>query len=130
MAHPNEDLMLDGFEAFATGDMETLMALWTDDVVWHSPGRSPLAGDYSGAQELMGLFAQVFERSGGTYRNELLGISADDSIGFALATGKAERDGKSLDSPAVWVFRFQGQKVAEIWFHPYDLYASDEFWND
>ena len=94
------------------------------------PGPGPLAGDYAGVEEVAGLFAQVFERSGGTYRNELVGISADDTIGFALAIGRAERDGKTLEAPGVFVFRFRGDRVSEVWLHPYDLYASDEFWSD
>ena len=43
MAHPNEDLLRRGYDAFGTGDMETLAALLADDIVWHFPAatRSP-----------------------------------------------------------------------------------------
>ena len=45
MAHPNEDLVREGFAAFGRGDMDTLRKqLWTDDIRWHVPGRSPFAG--------------------------------------------------------------------------------------
>ena len=33
MAHQNEDLLRQGFEAFSKGDMEGVAALFADDVV-------------------------------------------------------------------------------------------------
>jgi hypothetical protein len=36
MAHPNEELVRRGYEAFATGDMETLRELLDPEIVWHS----------------------------------------------------------------------------------------------
>ena len=47
LAHPNEDLVRRGYEAFATGDMATLNEFFADDVVWHAPGRNELAGTFS-----------------------------------------------------------------------------------
>ena len=44
--HPNGELIRSGFEAFAKGDMDTVGALFDDDLVWHSAGTSVLAGDY------------------------------------------------------------------------------------
>ena len=35
-------------KAAHTGDMETLAEMIADDVVWHSPGRSQIAGDFHG----------------------------------------------------------------------------------
>jgi ketosteroid isomerase-like protein len=39
MAHANEELLRQGYEAFSKGDMEALAALFAHDVVWHTPGR-------------------------------------------------------------------------------------------
>ena len=65
MAHPNEDLVRRGFAAFGTGDMATLGELFADDIVWHIGGRSPIAGDYKGKDEVFGFFAQLAQRAGG-----------------------------------------------------------------
>jgi ketosteroid isomerase-like protein len=44
MAHPNEELVRRGFDAFSKGDVDTLRALFDPDAVWHVPGRSPPLG--------------------------------------------------------------------------------------
>jgi ketosteroid isomerase-like protein len=39
MAHPNEDLLRRGYQAFSTGDMDTVLSLMADDIAWHlGPG--------------------------------------------------------------------------------------------
>jgi ketosteroid isomerase-like protein len=50
MAHPNEELVRRGYQAFATGDVATLNELFADDIVWHAPGRNQLAGTYRGKE--------------------------------------------------------------------------------
>jgi ketosteroid isomerase-like protein len=42
MGHPNEDLIRQGYDAFSSGDMDTLGELFDPDIVWHAPGRSQL----------------------------------------------------------------------------------------
>ena len=130
LGHPNEDQLRRGYEAFANGDMDTLVSLWTDDIVWHSPGRSPLAGDYKGAEEILGLFAQLVERSGGTFSVELHDVLANDTHGVGLSVGRAERNGKTLETKDAIVFHFRGDKISEVWLQSFDQYAGDEFWSD
>ena len=48
MAHPNEALVRKGYGAFATGDLTTLGELFAEDVIWNTPGKSPLAGTRKG----------------------------------------------------------------------------------
>ena len=62
MAHPNADLVRKGFEAFAAGDMATLDAIMSDDVVWHASGAGVLAGDFVGKQAVFGSFALIPKR--------------------------------------------------------------------
>jgi ketosteroid isomerase-like protein len=46
--HPNVARMREGYDAFAKGDLAALRELMTEDIVWHLPGHSALAGDYEG----------------------------------------------------------------------------------
>ena len=43
--HPNVRLIRRGYVAFARGDLEAVRELMADGVLWHEPGRSPIAGD-------------------------------------------------------------------------------------
>jgi ketosteroid isomerase-like protein len=45
MAHPNEDLLRRGYEAYDSGDMDTIQALFDDDLVWHAGGSNQLTSD-------------------------------------------------------------------------------------
>ena len=97
MAHPNEDLVRKGYQAFGTGDLDTLTQLFTDDIQWHTPGRSPLAGDLKGRDEVFAQFAKIAELSGGSFRLEIHDVIANDEHAIALVTASGSREGKSLD---------------------------------
>lgn len=129
MPHPNEELVRRGFAAFATGDMATLSELFADDVVWHAGGRSPIAGDYKGKQEVFGLFAQLAGRTGGTFHLEVHDVLANDEHVVALVKTAGNREGKTLSDNGVQIFHVRGGKVVESWFHPSDQYAADDFWS-
>ncbi len=128
MAHPNEDRFREGYEAFQKGDLETVTGFFTDDVVWHVPGNSPLSGDYRGKDEVLGFFARSMELTGGTLRIEVHDVLANDEHGVALTRVTAEREGRSLDSLNAHVVHITDGMVSESWFHSQDQYADDEFW--
>jgi uncharacterized protein len=127
MAHPNEDLIRRGYEAFSTGDMETIASLLSEDVVYHIGGSSQLAGDYRGPQEVIGLFIRIFELSGGTFHIDLDDVLANDVHGVGLYTGHGEHEGRTLESREVNVFRLADGKVTEIWNYVDDQDAVDRF---
>jgi uncharacterized protein len=128
MSHPNEDLFRKGYELFLGGDLTALMDLMADDVVWHVGGDNPLSGDYRGKDEVMGLFGQFFERSGGTLRIEIHDVLANDEHGVALTRTTAERDGKSIDTRSAHIVHFSDGKVVESWQFSEDTGAMDTFW--
>ncbi|MDT5190713.1 MAG: uncharacterized protein QOI28_2964, partial [Mycobacterium sp.] len=51
-----------GYEAFAAGDVETLMSLFDDDIEWIQPGDSAISGTYRGKQEVAELMAKMGEK--------------------------------------------------------------------
>jgi uncharacterized protein len=129
MSEENIALLRKGYEAFASGDLDTLRGLLDDNVVWHIGGRSLVAGDYKGIDEVFGFFAKIAEISGGTFKVELHDVLANDEHTVALARNSGEREGKRLDDNNVAVYHVTGNKVTEAWFHPGDAYAVDEFWS-
>ncbi|HYZ91937.1 MAG TPA: nuclear transport factor 2 family protein [Actinomycetota bacterium] len=126
--HPNVQRLRDGYAAFARGDLDTVKELWTDDVVWHVGGQSPLAGDYKGQDEIIAFFGKTFEQTGGTLQIDLHDVLGNDEHAVALVTLKAKRDGKSLEMNAVHVFELRDGKTAEFWAFNEDDRRADEFW--
>lgn len=129
MAHPTEDLLRRGFEAFGKGDMATIAELFADDVVWHVPGNNPLSGDHKGRDSVLAFLGKSAELSGGTLKLEVHDILANDEHGVALTRGSAQRGGKSLDNNGVQVFHIRDGKVVESWLYAGDPAANDEFWS-
>jgi hypothetical protein len=72
VAHPNEEVVRTGYDAFSRGDMDTLRGLFVDDVVWHIPGRSPLAGDHRGVDAVLGYLARRWSSPAGRFRSSCM----------------------------------------------------------
>jgi ketosteroid isomerase-like protein len=117
------------YEAFAQADVPALVDIFDEDVVWHYPGNSPLAGDHKGREAVLGFLGQFTERTGGTYRAQLRQVMANDDHAAGWANDVASRDGKSLDVNAVVVFQLSDGRVVEAWHYFDDQAALDDFWS-
>jgi ketosteroid isomerase-like protein len=116
MGHPNEDLLRQGYDAFARGDMDWLGEHFADDIVWHVPGQHQFAGDHRGKDAVFALFAKQMELTGGSFRLDIHDVLANDEHGVALATATATREGQVTRGPAgarVPRARGQGHGVLE-----------------
>ena len=130
MAHPNEDLVREGFAAFGRGDMDALRKqFFTDDVCWHTPGRGLISGDYEGTEQVLQYFTRIFELTGGTFSLELHDVLANDEHAVARFTVRGERAGRQLTDNEVLTYHFRDGKISEVWSHTTDLYAADEFFS-
>jgi ketosteroid isomerase-like protein len=127
--HPNALLMKRANKAFSTGDVETLKQLIAQDAVWHVPGRSALAGDHRGHDEIFSFFGKLMELSGGSFRAELHDVTASNEHAVNLDRVTASRSGKALDINLSLVVHIRDEKIAEAWDFFSDLYAWDEFWS-
>ncbi len=130
MTHPNEELARKGYEAFAAGELDFVREHFAEDIVWHLPGRNPLAGDYRGIDEVFALFARNVELTEGSFRLEVHDVLANDEHAVVLVRATGNRGGRRLDDRQSHVFHVRDGKVTEFWGHPGDQYAVDEFWSD
>jgi ketosteroid isomerase-like protein len=124
--HPNATILRQGYDAFGRGDMDGVARILADDVLWHSPGHSPLSGDYTGIPAVLGLLGEIAQRTGGTFRADVHDILANDVHGVALVTISGSRGGKTVTDRQVHVVHFRDGKLAESWFTGTDQDAVDE----
>ena len=118
------------YEALNGGDLEALAELFRDDVSWHTPGRSPLAGDLVGREAVSARLGRYLAETGGTFRTDLKRLLTDETgrvIGIHQSV--AERRGKRLDVYCCVVFELERGRIAAGREHIYDLPAWDEFWS-
>jgi uncharacterized protein len=127
--HPNVDLLRDGYDAFAKGDMDTVRDFFAEDIVWHVPGNNPLSGDYEGHDAVFGFFGKLMAETGGTFRQEIHDVLANDTHGVALVEIHLERGGKTFDGRGVHVMHVVNGKVTEFWNFPENSTLVDEFWS-
>ena len=126
--HPNLEQARKGYEAFGNGDLETVDELMDDDIVWHVSGHSPMSGDYEGKEAVMGYFGRLMQETGGTFKNDIHDMLANDEHGVALVNVTASRGGKSIDQPSVNVFHMKDGKMTEFWAFTEDPTEWDAFW--
>lgn len=129
-AQENAAIVRRGYEAFNTGDINTLAELFDESAVWRTPGRGSLAGDHEGRDATFAYFGQLGGQTGGTFRATLQHVTADDDnrvVGIHHNT--ADRDGKHLDVHCCLAFQIENGKIVEGAEHFGDLYAWDEFWS-
>jgi ketosteroid isomerase-like protein len=129
MADDNLELMRKAYDALGAGDFATLMSLWSDDVIAHVPGNSPVAGEYRGKEAVAGYVGKLAELSGGTLRFEPHDVTVSEAHGVGLVRDLAERDDRTLAMNNVHVWHIAAGRLAEIWIYPGDVYAWDEFWS-
>jgi len=127
--HPNAEAIRRGFTAFMKGDLDSARRLFTPDVVWHVAGRGVLSGEFRGFDAIAGWGAKLAELSGGTFREQLVDLVADDDWAFQLVTFQAERWGRKIEDRSVNVYRMMGGRIAECWVLFGSERGFDEFWS-
>lgn len=127
--HPNVELLRKGYAAFSAGDMEGVSALFSDDIVWHSPGSSPLAGDFSGKERVFELFAKLMQLTEGTFRQEVHDLLANDEHGVALVNTSWEKP-RPFSGRSVHVLHLKDGTVTEFWLSNEDQGAADAAFAD
>jgi ketosteroid isomerase-like protein len=57
--HPNINLIHSFFEAYAANDLPAIKNILSDGIEWIIPGRHPLSGVKTGAEEVLNYFKQL-----------------------------------------------------------------------
>jgi ketosteroid isomerase-like protein len=128
MAESKEDVVRRGYKAFSEGDMDTLRAIMTPDVVQSVPGNNQTSGEHKGIDEVLGLYGKLFELSGGSLSVDLKSVTTKGDKVVAVHRAKAENQGRSLDTDETIEFSFSGDKVSRLDESTADQAAEDAFW--
>lgn len=116
------------FDAFRRRDSVVIGRLIGDDTVWRVPGRSSMAGEYRGREEIFEFLRTTAVLTDGTYSVDLRSVVGGDEVVAALYRATGRRGDRSLDIDQVLVFRFEDGGWAEVLAVPLDPEAFDAFW--
>ena len=128
MAHPLEAKVREAYAAFGRGDLDGYLHHCTMDFCFNVPGRSAVAGTFRGKEGQEQLGGRVMEISGGTFREEVLDVLANDQHAVVLASHRFERNGKSKEYLTAHVYNVREGKLAECWEQPRDQAQFDDAW--
>jgi ketosteroid isomerase-like protein len=119
-----------GYAAFNSGDVETLMSIFTQDVTQHVPGNSPLAGTYKGPEAVLGYYGKLAEMTDGTFRAHLIDVHGDGA-GHVCAVHQisATREGARRVSRGSILFTMVGDKVSDLLEMRSDMPGDDAFFS-
>ena len=121
-------LVRKGYNAFNTGDIDTLRTLLSHDVLQHVPGASPLAGDYKGIDAVLGYYGKLAEITGGTFRAHLVEVHGDGHGHVnAVHVTSGTRNGVTRVSRGSILFTFLGDKATDLLELHADLAGDDAF---
>lgn len=128
--HSNADIVRRGYRAFNEADMDTLTEIFDENSSWHTPGRSPIAGDHVGREQVFAQFGRYGGDTGGTFKADLKYVVADDD-GRVVGVhhNSAEREGKRLNTGCCIVFEIENGRIISGREHFFDLHNWDEFWS-
>ena len=123
--HPNAVRSREAFAAFAAGDLDAVRERLTDDCTWINGGDSPLAGTYRGWDEIQSMFLRLFEISGGTARNDVRAVFADDTTTVTLYDATSTIAGQTRTMPSVLVNEMVDGRARTVRLIPQDQALAD-----
>ena len=111
-------------EMYLGGPLEPVEAMLAEDVVWHVPGTSPIAGDHRGRRAVVDYFVKRRALAGGSMEIvQHAEICHGDTV-VQLADGRAAIG----EWRTAGVYRVAEGRIAEAWLIPLDLAAFDRVW--
>ena len=117
-------------EFYAGGSEAAVRALLTDDVAWHVPGTSLIAGDYRGIADVLAYFTRRRDLAGRTMRMHPRELLVGDGSHIASMTDGTATIGAAEHSwSTLGLYRIDHDRVAECWLLPLDPGAFDRIWS-
>lgn len=113
--HPNVDTVNRMTEALFAQDHDTLAKIFADDLVLHFRGSHPMAGDHNGLGGFLGVLGSLFEATGGQIELDQQFCVGTDGWAAEWEHATLGRKGKTLESRNAFIYRFEGDRIAEMW---------------
>jgi ketosteroid isomerase-like protein len=123
--HPNAELWRRAQAAFSSRDFSALREFWSDDIVYHFPGKRRLAGDYRGIQAVVAFFGELVATN--VQITEVHDVLASDEHVVALVRGTVSRHDQEMSIDGANVYYVRDGKITEAWLLSTNEAALDEF---
>lgn len=126
--HPNVTAINRMTKAVFDYDQQTLAELFSEDIVFHVRGPLPCAGDHTGVDGFLGALGTLFRLTDGDVKLQQLFCLAEGPWAAEWEDVVYGRDGRRLETKDVFLYRFDGDRIAEIWMLDAAPPDSASFW--
>jgi ketosteroid isomerase-like protein len=127
--HPNVQVINRMTQAVFENDRDTLGQVFTEDLAFHVRGPLPRAGDHTGVEGFLEVLGTIFELTDGDVKLEQLFCNADARWGTEWEHAVLGRNGRTLETKNVFVYQFDGDRIAEMWMICAAPAGSESFWD-
>ena len=115
--HPNVQVINAMTDAVFSQDHDALATIFTDDLVFHFRGPHPMAGDHAGLGGLLTVLGWIFEKTNGQIELDTKLCLGTDGWVAEFERAKLGRNGETVESDNAFVYRFEGDRIAEMWMY-------------
>ena len=129
MREENLALLKRGYEAFSSGDLDTIRGMAHKDEVWTTGGWGDFKPEYKGVEDVIGYLTKLVEKTDGTFKDEPEAFFADDDQVTVIEHVTAARKGRKLDTHFIHVFDIKDGKVSRVTEYSSEPKKSEEFWS-
>lgn len=118
-------------EMYAGGPVEPVVELLAEDIVWHVPGVSPIAGDHRGPAGVIEYFERRRRLANETMRMHPGELVCEGEGVAQFVEGSAELDGEQVRWQTIGVYRVDAERrrIREVWLVPLDSALFDRIWS-
>ena len=116
-----------GYDAFIAGDIEWMNEHLHENVVWHVPGHSALAGEHRGRENVLAFFAKTVQIALPEFDIHDILASQDHVVAIMTNRWRRTDTGDTFEDRSVQVFHLDNGRAIEVWTLAEDPEGFDRF---
>ena len=118
-------------EMYAGGAVGPVIELLAEDVVWHVPGTSPIAGEHRGTAAVVEYFEKRRRLAHTTMRMQPGEVISEGDSVAQFVTGTAVLGAATVSWQTIGAYRLDAEhrRIQEVWLVPLDAELFDRIWS-
>ena len=116
---------------YAGGSIDPVLELLAGDIVWHVPGRSPIAGEHRGVAQVVDYFERRRQLANATMRMRPGEVIFEGDAVAQFVEGSAVLDGERVSWRTIGTYcvDIEHRWIREVWLVPLDGELFDRIWS-
>lgn len=119
-------------EMYGGGPIDPVLELLPPDIIWHVPGKSLIAGDHRGVEQVIDYFERRRRFANATMRMHPGEVISEGDAVAQFVEGTAVLDGEQVSWQTIGVYRVDVDHrwIREVSLVPLDCELFDRIWSD